>query len=75
MLPSLDGFFHLGQEFKNGDNCEKWRKEETIGEKVSFKIVYFKNVEKVFKLVRKYFHYYKREIKELRDRKHEIDIY
>jgi len=47
MLPSLDGFYHLGQEFKNGDNCDKWRKEETIGEKVNRYTMWIRDVEGV----------------------------
>ena len=37
MLPDLNGFLRLGKEFKNDQECEKWRKEEVVENKVSKK--------------------------------------
>jgi len=35
MLPDISDFSLVGNELKNGEECQKWQKEEQVGEKVN----------------------------------------
>eukprot|EP00088_Acartia_fossae_P055246 TRINITY_DN6412_c1_g2_i2.p1 TRINITY_DN6412_c1_g2~~TRINITY_DN6412_c1_g2_i2.p1 ORF type:complete len:549 (+),score=136.05 TRINITY_DN6412_c1_g2_i2:48-1694(+) len=48
MLPDLTGFLRLGTEYKNDQDCEKWRKEEVIGNKVNRYTMWVREVEGVY---------------------------
>ena len=42
MLPDISDFDHLGRDLKEGHECQKWQKVETIGEKVNRYTVWLK---------------------------------
>jgi len=47
LLPDLEGFLRLDNEFKNDQDCQKWSKEEIVEDKVNRYTMWIKEVEGV----------------------------
>jgi len=47
LLPDLDGFLRLDNEFKNDEDCQKWSKEEIVEDKVNKYTMWIREVEGV----------------------------